>query len=339
MRGTGTRTDPFIIEDVNDVQDIELNLAAFYELESDIDASATIGWNGGAGFMPIALASHFSGSLDGKGYRIINLHMNYNLPGATISMIDDNRGSIANLGLVNITFLGIDPGGPDHSGGGFVNSNYGTIRNCYITGYLDGHDVGGICRTNWPVWGLPALVSNCWADVRMVASDECAPIMYANGGTVQICYATGEVAGDIVSGLVSINDGLMENCYSRTRVTSAGGTDVAAGLTEANEAGAIIRNCYSTGAVSDGGSGNVGGLCQWNAGAIENCFWDVETSGQPTSVGGTGLGSALMKLRATFVTAGWNFNSIWEINSLKNSGYPFFGVAIGVVTKPATKIS
>ena len=33
MTGSGTVGDPYIIYDVNDLQDIELDLAAYYELE------------------------------------------------------------------------------------------------------------------------------------------------------------------------------------------------------------------------------------------------------------------------------------------------------------------
>ena len=53
MTGTGTFLDPYIIEDVNDLQAMQDDLTAYYELGGDIDASATIGWNAGAGFLPI----------------------------------------------------------------------------------------------------------------------------------------------------------------------------------------------------------------------------------------------------------------------------------------------
>ncbi|MCK5235928.1 MAG: hypothetical protein KAR06_02995 [Deltaproteobacteria bacterium] len=324
MRGTGTAIDPFIIEDVFDLQNIENDLTAFYELESDIDASVTVGWNGGAGFMPIALASFFSGSLDGKGYSIINLYMNYNL-GVNISMIDENRGSILNLGLVNITYLGIDPVGFHFSGGGFVRTNYGTIRNCFITGYLDGHDVGGICQTNWPLFGLPALISKCFSTCRIVASDQGGGICYSNGGTVERSYSTGQVSGDLASGLVGINSGIIQDCYSRSRVI---GISNGGGLVQWNDL--IIRRSYSTGAVS---AAAVGGLVQGAGGAsiVEDCFWDIETSGQAASAGGTGQTTAQMKSRSTFTAAGWNLNSIWFLATRYNNGYPCFQ---GVPTYP-----
>ena len=45
MTGSGTQGDPYIISDVDDLQAIENNLGSYYELGSDIDASATSGWN------------------------------------------------------------------------------------------------------------------------------------------------------------------------------------------------------------------------------------------------------------------------------------------------------
>ena len=50
MTGTGTIGDPFMIYDVNDLQAMRNNLTAHYKLANNIDASATIGWNSGAGF-------------------------------------------------------------------------------------------------------------------------------------------------------------------------------------------------------------------------------------------------------------------------------------------------
>jgi len=53
MTGSGTLVDPYVIWNVNDLQDIELDPLAHYELGQDIDASATVGWHAGAGFYPI----------------------------------------------------------------------------------------------------------------------------------------------------------------------------------------------------------------------------------------------------------------------------------------------
>lgn len=53
MTGSGTLLDPYIIYDVDDLQAMEDDLTAYYELASNIDASATVGWNDGEGFIPL----------------------------------------------------------------------------------------------------------------------------------------------------------------------------------------------------------------------------------------------------------------------------------------------
>ncbi|MBA7633357.1 hypothetical protein ES703_40923 [subsurface metagenome] len=59
MTGSGTAAAPYKIYNVTDLQAIGDNLAAYYELANDIDASATSGWNGGAGSLEV---SHIGGS-------------------------------------------------------------------------------------------------------------------------------------------------------------------------------------------------------------------------------------------------------------------------------------
>jgi hypothetical protein len=63
-------------------------------------------------------------------------------------------------------------------------------------------------------------------------------------------------------------------------------------------------------------------------GTITSCFWDIQTSGQATSAGGTGKTTAEMQTAATFVDAGWDFvgeskhgtEDIWWI--LEGKDYP-----------------
>jgi len=77
--GTGSVSDPFIIEDVWDLQEMNKNLSANYTLSNDIDASETATWNDGAGFLPIGERYYhmdgwsekpFTGSLDGGDHKI-----------------------------------------------------------------------------------------------------------------------------------------------------------------------------------------------------------------------------------------------------------------------------
>jgi hypothetical protein len=82
-----------------------------------------------------------------------------------------------------------------------------------------------------------------------------------------------------------------------------------------------LRRCYSTGAVN--GSGwDVGGLVGHNYyGTVRQCFWDIQTSGQATSDGGTGKTTTEMQTASTFLDAVWDFVNIWGIG--ENQTYPY----------------
>jgi len=51
-------------------------------------------------------------------------------------------------------------------------------------------------------------------------------------------------------------------------------------------------------------------------------FWDINTTGQITSAGGTGKTTDEMKNKTTFTSAGWDFTNIWDI--WEGRTYPFF---------------
>jgi len=70
------------------------------------------------------------------------------------------------------------------------------------------------------------------------------------------------------------------------------------------------------------GDSNTGGLIGGGYGTIINSFWDNITSNQINSFGGTGKNTTEMMKRLTYLNAGWDFISIWEIGD--GSSYPFF---------------
>jgi hypothetical protein len=60
-----------------------------------------------------------------------------------------------------------------------------------------------------------------------------------------------------------------------------------------------------------------------NGGTVSNSFWDVTTSGQAASAGGTGMTTPQMQTQANFTSAtpangnvnpGWDFNYTWVMN-------------------------
>ena len=81
-----------------------------------------------------------------------------------------------------------------------------------------------------------------------------------------------------------------------------------------------ISQGYATGPVT--GGAHVGGLVGQNHYAtVEFSFWDIDTSGQTESGGGTGLSTAEMQTEITFTAAGWDFDAVWHM--LPEGSYPY----------------
>jgi hypothetical protein len=163
------------------------------------------------------------------------------------------------------------------------------------------------------------------------------------GGTVDNCYSTGNVAGHAaIGGLVGrLYGGNISNSYSTGNVSAKSSTGIG-GLVGQQHPEGTISNSYTTCSVagrrigSGGiGSGDIGGLVGDNYYGDENVissFWDKETSGLSTSDGGTGKNTTEMQDIATFSDAGWNIivvvnttmhdtSYIWNI--VNNVTYPF----------------
>jgi hypothetical protein len=153
-----------------------------------------------------------------------------------------------------------------------------------------------------------------------------ASLVAMNSGRISNCYVQGgTISGSAeVGGLVGNNMcGTITNCYSATNVS---GDSSIGGLVGYNRDG-TITSCYATSSVL-GLWGNVGGLVGSNDGIIAESFWDIETSGQPRSAGGTGLATGAMQTATTFLEAGWDFidetangaDDIWRID--EGQDYP-----------------
>jgi len=147
-----------------------------------------------------------------------------------------------------------------------------------------------------------------------------------NWGSVATSYSNGKINGNnYVGGLVGRNlFGHIINSYSHCTVSGNGHVGGLVGVNDSrvNTYGvSYIDNCYSTGMVT--GNEDVGGLVGENhSRIITMSFWDMQTSGQTTSGGGTGLTTAEMQDPKTFIDAGWDFkpHNVWV--SPDGGGYP-----------------
>ncbi|MDY6944966.1 MAG: YDG domain-containing protein [Pseudomonadota bacterium] len=325
-----------------DLQGMNGNVHGNYVLGSDLDATATSSWNGGAGFAPITQSvativdygegpfeeielTPFSGRFDGLGH--------------TISHLTIDRTSSANVGLFGITQAGSvirNVGLIDSSVSGSMNvgalvgDNSAVISNSYASGSVTGsaQDVGGLVGNNTAaisnsyasgsvsgtaehVGGLvgrnTAAISNSHSSSSVQGSNWIGGLLGYSTGTLSNSYATGDVSGvQLVGGLVGNNQGPVSNSYATGDVS---GTTYVGGLLGFNSS--PLSFSYASGSAV--GSTNTGGLIGSRNGmdTITSSYWNSSVNaggiGMGASTGATGLTSLQMQTAANF--AGFNFTT------------------------------
>jgi hypothetical protein len=156
------------------------------------------------------------------------------------------------------------------------------------------------------VLGQRGVVENIGlVNVSVIGTSCVGGLVAYSHGTVSRSYCTGKVTGVWhVGGLVGWNEGDVSDSYSTGSVT---GDEYVGGLVGDND-GAVSNSC-STGSVT--GTEWVGGLVGMSRrDTVSDSFWDMETSRQSTSDGGTGKTTAEMQDIATFLDADWNIIAV-----------------------------
>jgi len=307
LEGEGTRDNPFLIYTPEQFRLIGFTPCVWdkhLELMADIDLSAYTSDQ----LHMIGLDFYrgsFVGVFDGNGHTISHFH--YNAVDDTyvglFGRVAGPEAEIRNLGLVAPT---VDGGDAIYTGALTGYLYEGTIRNCFVeSAWVCGDDtVGGLVGRN---------------DDHIVG-----------------CYSTGSVWGDErVGGLTGINSSIIAYCYATTSVT---GTSQVGGLVGSTSGtGRRIVDCYSAGAVE--GEEEIGGLVGYGGGSIESSFWNVETSEQDQSAGGTGFTDSDLQNTNVFVVAGWDFfgssdgySDVWDLDV--NTGYPILWWQVPEVERP-----
>jgi hypothetical protein len=213
--------------------------------------------------------------------------------------------------------------------GGLVGWNdEATVSDSYSSGSVSGNiegAVGGLVGAN----GDAGTVSNSYSTASVTSDNNVGGLVGENAGIVTRCYSSGDVTGNsVVGGLVGQSWGTVSTCYSTGSVT---GSSSVGGLVGVNGYGGSVSNSYSTGSVT--GTECVGGLVGENHhGTVSSSFWDIQTSGQAQSDGGTGKNTTEMEDIATFSGAAWNIievsdpgarNPAYIWNIVNGLTYPF----------------
>lgn len=183
--------------------------------------------------------------------------------------------------------------------GGLVGYVVGSITDSYATGDVSGTGSGGLAGG---AIGGP-------------------------GMNIQRCYATGDVTGDDdIGGFIgtieiyplSKDSSLIKDCYSTGNVTESSeyrdGYGIG-GFMGYSRSG-TIQNSYSIGVVNSGNpsetSGGFVGYFDSVNSDIVSSYWNTQTSGYLTGIGGVGLTTAQIKIQSSFVN--WDFNNIWVLD-------------------------
>jgi hypothetical protein len=349
--GTGTEDDPYKVATAEHLNNVRNHLSAYFIQTADIDLTTYLavdgaGYNEGAGWEPIGTDSAFTGNFNGNGKKISNLKID--LSSGYIGLFGQNRGVIRNVsltevdvsgsyyvgGLVGYNYQGavfdsnvtgsiVSEATGDVFVGGLIGKNYdaATVRGCYSAGSVSatkGDNVGGLIGGN----DNYCLVDKSYSTSTVTGgSNRTGGLIGQNyNSTIVKCFATGNVTGGaFVGGLVGENSGNQStntDSYATGAVTGTGG--YVGGLVGRNFFGPTVTNCYSIGRVT-GTGGLIGG--KDSGGTVTSSYWNTETSSQGSSTGGVGKTTVEMQTQETFV--GWDFVTIWDIDSAENNGYPF----------------
>ena len=281
--GSGTVDDPFEVSTLDQINEMRNYLNSHFILMNNIDASATSGSNGGAGFVPIGNeVDPFTGSFDGNEFSIEGLMISR--PGEwNVGMFGQIQGGlIRNLTLENVDITG------DQRVGAVVGLNEGLILNVTVSGTVSGDSrVGGVTGRNderiedsessadvtgssVDVGGIAGLNTNYVLRSKSTGIisgglGRTGGLIGTNTGIVEQSSATGNVSnGNLIGGLVGLNrdDGEIRESFSTGNVT---GNEYVGGFAGRNHDGApLIENSYALGSVT--GDSAVGGFIGANSG-------------------------------------------------------------------------
>ncbi len=204
-----------------------------------------------------------------------------------------NFGTILDCAVNNINIFG------GWRVGGIISKNLGTVERCSAAGVIRAEayagGIVGVAAGGPPDSPFDPVVRECYASCSVLSDDNAGGLAGSalNKCLIIDCYATGSVDGQAhTGGLVS--------CFG-------------------NYLGVVpqVVNCYAAASVTGSNRGGLINHTHLDGGPVMvvNSFWDIETSGQAISAGGTGKTTAEMQTMSTFTDAGWDFTTpVWTID-------------------------
>ena len=263
------------------IDDTPEGLNDYYILANDIDLTG-INWDP-IGYDPDIFdgtaENCFEGILEGNNCTISNLTIDSSLNGNTPESIGLFEAPAGNSAIRNLTIENADITGVVYGGGinqadwtgtlaGAVFS--GEVSNCKSSGIVRGGNggypsTGGLIGRN----SVDGRIAGCSSSAAVTGYSETGGLVGTNVGTVNGCFAAGNVSsengtsgkwiGGLIGGNVSsdgTSGGLVTGCYATGDVS---GEDQIGGLIGAMPSGEGVSDCYAEGDVTGYGE-DIGGL-------------------------------------------------------------------------------
>ena len=324
-----------------DLQGMNGNLTKNYAIGSNIDASATSGWNSGAGFTPIAGGgtSRFSGNINGLGHSINNLYIQSPAT-SVIGLVGilDTNGAISNLSLAGGS---VSASTNAINIGSLVGTNYGLISNSSssttVSSGASTQSIGGL------VGGNAGTISNSFASGSVTTGTSTRAIGGLSGdssGTIKFSYASGNVTAGSGSGgngqayyggggLVGFNSGSISDSQATGNVLLNGTGGDFGGFVGFAQGPSVITKSYATGSVTSTSSiRDIGGFVgNSNGSSIINNY---STGAVNAGAGSTWVGG--------FIGSNWSVSNVSNSYSTGTvictncTANPFAGGNIGSIS-------
>ncbi len=316
--GTGSEANPYQVQTADQLNDVRNYLSAHFVQIADIDLE-THPYNTGTGWIPIgSVTNPFVGRYAGNGYEIQNLYISR--PGVDYQGL---FGVCENAYLTGIILVSVNIYARSYIGGlaGMLSGTQ--VLACRADGFVYGmNEVGALIGS----LEMNNILGNSSAACQVTGQNSVGGLVGYNKASsiIRSCFSSGQINGNnAIGGMIGTQgNSTVNNSFSTASVI---GSWAVGGLVGINDFGGFVSSCYSIGSVT--GNSGVGGLIGRRVlGNTQNSYWDVDSSGQSISAGGSGRYTFEMTFPYESGTySEWDFDNTWigDDQYETNSGYPY----------------